>query len=126
VGKRGYKVKKRKVFTTCRKGKGGIRAVDPLILNLGAGWRSKVYVTFRPLCHRERTSLTIEIEDGWAPGPVWTCLGRARHKIHTRTHTHARAASSTYTCSSCPVYVHIFCDRAIPWQWQNVWLAMYR
>jgi hypothetical protein len=79
VGKGGYKEKKNKVVLTCRKGIEGIRGVAPIILNLGASWRSEVYVTHRPLCHRERTPLTIEIEAGWAPGQVWKCLGNGRY-----------------------------------------------
>ena len=94
---KGVEDKKRKDFPTCRKGNEGIRGVAPLILNLGASWRSEVYVTLRPLCHRERNPLTIGIEAGWAPAPVWTRLGRARHKIHIYTHTHTQ--THTHACT---------------------------
>ena len=105
---KGVEDKKRKDFPTCRKGNEGIRGVAPLILNLGASWRSEVYVTLRPLCHRERNPLTIGIEAGWAPAPVWTRLGRARHKIHIYTHTHTHKHIHTHARTSSFEHVHVF------------------
>jgi hypothetical protein len=90
VGKKWYKEKNAKFFPTFLHDIEGMRGVGPLILNLGASWRSEVNITLRPLCHRERIPLTIEIEAGWALGPVWTCLESGRHKIHTNIHTCVR------------------------------------
>jgi len=50
----------------------GSRRIAPLILHLGARWRSVVSFTSRPLCHRERTPLPIEFKAGWATEAVWT------------------------------------------------------
>jgi hypothetical protein len=44
----------------------------PLILTFGCRWRRAVNVMPRPLCSRERTSVSFECEAGWASEPVWT------------------------------------------------------
>jgi hypothetical protein len=43
----------------------------PHILTIGCRWRRAVNIP-RPLCSRERTSVSFERETGWASEPVWT------------------------------------------------------
>ena len=53
------------------KGIGVVRALTPLILNLGTRWRREVKFTFRPLYPRERTTVHVKQEDEWARKSVW-------------------------------------------------------
>ena len=48
--------------------------VAPLCLKLGASWKRVVNIKLRPFYPRVRTSIPIEVEAGWAPGPFWEWL----------------------------------------------------
>jgi hypothetical protein len=65
---RKVKGKKIKLSRTYHKGKGEIRGIAPLILNLGARRRSEVCVRFRALYPRERTPIPFEINAGGHKG----------------------------------------------------------
>ena len=46
----------------------------PLSLNLCCSWRLVVNIKLRSFYPRGRTSIPIEVEAGWAPGPFWEWL----------------------------------------------------
>jgi hypothetical protein len=51
----------------CRESIWGYRVIAPHILNIGNGWRSVVTFRPRPISLRERASVHIGWEAGWAP-----------------------------------------------------------
>jgi len=78
-----------------RRGSGDIAPLSP---NLGASWRWVVNITLRPFYPWERTSIPIEVEAGWAPGPFWEWLGMRYSPTGIRNSDHpARSVVAVVT-----------------------------
>lgn len=47
------------------------RGTDPLILNIGTGWRSVVNITPGPIYFKKATPLLVVQDPGMVPEPFW-------------------------------------------------------
>jgi hypothetical protein len=72
----------------------GIRGIAPVVLILGTSWKRLVNFTPQQLWLRERTTVAVEQDAGWALTPVWAFWRRGKSPTPTGTRNPDRAVRS--------------------------------